>query len=522
MQTVEGLMRDLEEFTADRLKHGDLPDAGSCMPDPVWGTMYFHPWEVAMISTPLLQRLRFVRQTSLAYLAFPAATHSRFEHSLGTATVAERMMSSMNSRHGQIFDRAGVYAVRLAALMHDVGHTLLSHSGERIAGKHEVFRQLRQRDARFAGPGVHELLSYCIVTAAAFRSYFDSLRERYASVCPELRGLSLDEVAAFIIGAGEGDRRLLADIVNGAFDSDKMDYLARDSLLTGVRATHDATRLFYSLEPVRIVCEESAGGAYRLFASTDKSVPSRLAVGMGGVAVVEDLLFSKVMIAKSVHMNPVVRASDVAVKQYFRFLGNNSGDISPGRRFDRPLDFLERSNDSAVFAETQDSQGLRQMARALQEGRLHKPALVLSRTTCSGLDQLLRFQGEEELLDRLAFQIYERAIQSCPIHELTMYDVSIDLPRIPSLREASHVVVVLEDGHLTFLDQIIPIGNWLGSYAAFNWRGMVFAPDGPDSQRLWVARAARECLEDLVGLKFNDLCWSEAGLSPEKVMRVTG
>ena len=51
--------------------------------DPVWGTIKFYPWELQILDSPLLQRLRSINQLGLAVLTYPSAHHSRFEHTLG-------------------------------------------------------------------------------------------------------------------------------------------------------------------------------------------------------------------------------------------------------------------------------------------------------------------------------------------------------------------------------------------------------------------------------------------------------
>lgn len=58
--------------------------------DPVWGTMTFYPWELQVLDSPLLQRLRKINQVGLAVLTYPSAHHSRFEHSLGVVSVEQK------------------------------------------------------------------------------------------------------------------------------------------------------------------------------------------------------------------------------------------------------------------------------------------------------------------------------------------------------------------------------------------------------------------------------------------------
>ena len=63
--------------------------------DCVWGTVMFYPWELELIDSPLLQRLRRINQLGLAQLTYPSAHHSRFEHTLGVVAVVAQMIAGV-------------------------------------------------------------------------------------------------------------------------------------------------------------------------------------------------------------------------------------------------------------------------------------------------------------------------------------------------------------------------------------------------------------------------------------------
>src|ERR1700730_12784709 len=103
--------------------------------DPVWGTIELLPWEVLLLDSTLVQRLRGVRQLGLAHYVYPGAGHDRLEHARGVVEAAERMLRALerNARHRSHYgtrpDQAipalsevDYYTVRLAALLHDLGH----------------------------------------------------------------------------------------------------------------------------------------------------------------------------------------------------------------------------------------------------------------------------------------------------------------------------------------------------------------------------------------------------------------
>jgi len=92
--------------------------------DAVWGTSRFYAWEVAVLDSPLIQRLRDIHQTGLAFQVYPTAVHTRFDHTLGVVRIASRIVRSINDKHPQMKDPIIFYAdhmrIRLSALLHDV------------------------------------------------------------------------------------------------------------------------------------------------------------------------------------------------------------------------------------------------------------------------------------------------------------------------------------------------------------------------------------------------------------------
>ena len=256
-----GLSVAVETFVASGLPSPDdpLPREGKAIHDAVWGTHVFRAWEVALLDTPLMQRLRRVRQTSFAFLTYPAANHTRFEHSLGVVVTADKLLNSLES--SRLPDDLAIApedraTVRLAALLHDVGHVCMAHIGEQLIKKHpwitDYTAQLYGQWPSMPEPKPHELLSHAIVKSEAFREYFSALQRHYEADFPVLAKLDLDEIAAIIVGAARPERMYLADIINGNFDADKLDYLIRDAYFTGLRLNLDTDRLLYAMMVVPV------------------------------------------------------------------------------------------------------------------------------------------------------------------------------------------------------------------------------------------------------------------------------
>ncbi len=117
------------------------------MRDPVHGDIELTREEVRVIDTPQFQRLRGVKQLGTAYLVYPGATHTRFEHSIGVLHMTDRLLSAVNKNAGLDPQRCRSVTpeerriLRLAALLHDVTHIPFGHNVEDQTGllpRHDV------------------------------------------------------------------------------------------------------------------------------------------------------------------------------------------------------------------------------------------------------------------------------------------------------------------------------------------------------------------------------------------------
>lgn len=169
--------------------------------DELYGYLALQPDEAYILDTPVVQRLRRIKQLSLADYVYPGATHTRLSHSLGVMHLAGRIASSL-SRQGLLSpDLVGL--VRIAGLLHDIGHLPLSHCLEQLLGR-----------------GAHEELTAYMVR------FNPQLREAISLSCYEPV-----EVEAVLLGR---HRDVPASILHGDVDADRLDYLPRDALHTGV------------------------------------------------------------------------------------------------------------------------------------------------------------------------------------------------------------------------------------------------------------------------------------------------
>lgn len=194
------------------------------MRDPVHGDVYLTHEELAILDTPEMQRLRGVKQLGTAYLVYPGALHTRFDHSIGALHTTRAMIEAINLNFD--LDPAGCIGisenearvVRIAALVHDITHIPFGHNLEDQDGifwRHDS--AYRYRHVLGPATGVGKVLR-------------------------EL-GVADDVLAILAPEAAEGSKRAIppywTQIVAGTISSDILDYLARDAYFTGLRLQVD-------------------------------------------------------------------------------------------------------------------------------------------------------------------------------------------------------------------------------------------------------------------------------------------
>jgi len=207
----------------------------------------YSEWEMQLIDSPLIQRLRNISQVGLAVLTYPAARHSRFEHTLGVAAATKRLVDRINVNCSKFKISSDVKnKLVLSAIMHDAGHCFYSHLSETIYGNLRDFCELRQDIKKIYDikPKAHEILSLIIVNSDAFKQFFlESVNY------PNKANLDYlcEDVGKIIIGVNIEDSGNIESyqtaIINGSFDVDKLDYIKRDSYTAGLALDFDIERL---------------------------------------------------------------------------------------------------------------------------------------------------------------------------------------------------------------------------------------------------------------------------------------
>lgn len=285
--------------------------------------------ERRVIDSRPVQRLRYIRQLATSYLVYPGATHTRFEHSLGTMELAGRIYDAVTdpSRANGFLHRVSpewidpeqrAYwrrVVRMAGLCHDLGHPPFSHAAE-----HELFPE----------GWSHERFSYEVIRS-------DEMDKVLREMTPPVRS---EDVARIAVGQKPWIDKILtpwetvlSEIIGGdAFGADRMDYLLRDSLHAGVAyGRFDHHRLIGTL---RILPWSMDHGA---------PVQPMLGVEWGGIQSVEALLMARYFMFAQVYFHKIRMIYDIHLIDFLK-------EWLPDGRFKPDIDYHLSLTDSEIIA----------------------------------------------------------------------------------------------------------------------------------------------------------------------------
>lgn len=226
--------------------------------DPIHHYIYLSDIEKDIIDTSIFQRLRRIRQLAGAHLTYPSAHHTRFEHSLGAKHLAGLAADTLYEK-GYI-NKDEIQRLRLAALLHDIGHGPFSH----------LFEEVIKQDIS------HEEIGSNIIKHTILNDILNSY------------GYSSNKIADLSIG--KSDTKFLNEIISGILSIDVMDYLPRDSYFTGAEhARIDSERIIKSYE----VYKDS------------------LALDRSALYSLESMMISRYQMFKAVYFHKTVRAAEV-------------------------------------------------------------------------------------------------------------------------------------------------------------------------------------------------------------------
>lgn len=308
--------------------------------DPIHDFIRVHDTELKIIDSPIFQRLRRIRQLSGAHLTYPSAQHSRFEHSLGVMHIAGQAAISLKEKGFLKTDQ--IQEIRLAALLHDVGHGPFSH----------LFEEVLQIKKKIS----HEEIGKKII--------------QESEIGDILSKSGFDKKHITKLAFGYPKYRFVNEIISGSLSADMMDYLQRDGYFTGAEhAKIDHKRIIQSLDVYR----------------------TKLALEKSALYSFESMILSRYQMFKAVYFHKTVRSAEVMMLESIRLADDDCGFT------DLNLDDYTKLTDEFVIAQilalpdgTSEQRRAKKFATDYQNRRLLKCVYEKIMTQKSGQSDQIR------------------------------------------------------------------------------------------------------------------------------------
>jgi HD superfamily phosphohydrolase len=357
------------ELFKDYIPPKPTNESGKVINDPVWGNIYLNQYEVLVLDSPLLQRLRNISQVGRVDLIYPGARHSRFEHSIGVFHLACKIVDNLNRRpeKSNKISTRDFAMIRLAALLHDIGHCYYSHLSEKIYGNMKQFNDLRTL-LPFKKGKPHEIFAYFMINTNKFKDYFLLLDSGVENIDDEffenIGKMIMGEFISENVNGRKIVKEYMTNIINGDFDADKLDYLERDSYFCGLFLTYDIERFLYKI---------NLHTNYERSNEEHKS----LIISLAGVSAIEEIAFCKIMLNSYIYFHQKILAIDTVIDDFSYYLIKSE-------KITHPADFLALTDKSifcqSFFSETisdHSAMKIENVFSLIEKRQLPKRALVL-------------------------------------------------------------------------------------------------------------------------------------------------
>ncbi len=239
--------------------------------DPLWSHIYLSPGLKRVVATSQFQKLGGIRQLGPTYMVYPGATHTRLNHSLGVFSLAQKMIQTLIS-----YDAAddltdcGVRSFLCAALLHDLGHFPFAHSLKELP------------------LASHESLTARTILETSLASIIEHETGADPSMTAQIIYTETDDVTSKEV-------EIYRKILSGVLDPDKLDYLTRDAYFCGVP---------YGVQDVDFI-----------FSKLRFRREAGLVVDEQGLHAVENVLFSKYLMYRTIYWHKTVRIATAMIKK---------------------------------------------------------------------------------------------------------------------------------------------------------------------------------------------------------------
>jgi len=340
--------------------------------DPIYGYIFLNEIDTRLIDTSYFQRLRRIKQLSGSEFVYPGANHTRFEHSLGVSFLAEKMALSLTQDEEGDLSKEDIALVRVAGLLHDLGHGPFSHT----------FEALLQRINKH-----HEDLSRWLILETEIKDILTDYNLNPKKVCGLIHGNKTIKNKPF-----------LNQIIASACDVDKMDFIVRDSYHTGAEYGRvDVMRIIYTMGVLN----------------------GNLAVNYSALSAFEAFLIARVESFRTIYFHKVSRASQLLIVRAMELAEEELGLL----QFKTPEEYLEL-DDYTVWSKLMSCKASRGIMKALARRQLLKVAFEREFTT---RDEFLQSTlNKQEYREQLQREIAKEA-------GIAPETVFIDIPTLPSV-----------------------------------------------------------------------------------------
>ena len=355
--------------------------------DPIHDFVRAYGVEIKIIDNPIFQRLRRIRQLSGAHLTYPGAQHTRFEHSLGVMHIAGQAGQALQEKG--IINSNDIANLRIAALLHDIGHGPFSH----------LFEEVTQRKNKIS----HEKIGQDLILKTEIGDLISK------------SGFNKKNITK--LAFGDSEFQFMNEIISGALSADIMDYLLRDGYFTGAEhAKIDHKRITQSLDVYH----------------------KKLALDKSALYSFESMMHSRYQMFKAVYFHKTVRSAEVMLLESIRLAYDELGLSSMSLD-----DYIHLSDEYLLSklislpSKTPDLRRAKKIAQDYQNRELFKCVYERILTTKDQISKLKTSDLKKQLSKKSKIPENEIFVDS---------SITPSIPLSPSKKESKSLILVSKDG----------------------------------------------------------------------------
>ena len=363
--------------------------------DPIHNFIRVYDTELKIIDNPIFQRLRGIRQLSGAHLTYPGAQHTRFEHSLGVMHIASLAGQSLKEKG--VMKTDDIESLRLAALLHDIGHGPFSH----------LFEEILQERKKIS----HEEMGRRII-----------LKTELGDI---LSKSEYDKKFIAKLAFGESKLQFMNEIISGALSADIMDYLLRDGYYTGAEhAKIDHIRITHSLEIYQ----------------------KKLALERSALYSFESMMHSRYQMFKAVYFHKTVRSAEVMLMESIRLAEKELGITSLNLD-----DYVELTDEVLLIkllslpGKSPQLKRAKEFVKDFQKRQLLKCVFERILTNKSKLGKMKTTEIRNQISKQSKVNENDIFIDS---------SITPSIPLAPSKKESQSIILVTKDVNTTHAEKI--------------------------------------------------------------------